>query len=271
MIKKFWLGALLLALLVGCVDDSIRRLQTDQSFEGEEAYLVSKLLDEHLFLLWQPVSFFKDSTKTAGIPGCPLVTLDTATNQVTLDYEVVTCPDLSSSRSGKLLLAYTPLPISQGYSLTVSYEKYTYQGNIYSGSRILKTTAQNRDKRVFSDIASDMLITAQSQSSSRVNIDMAHEVMISGHFIIQGRSTGTGNARNWVGREVNWEITIPKLMQTDCVDQPQVRPSSGQEVWTVTRSGAANVVHRLTFYRDPDCATHTIIQLDEGVEMKKAP
>ncbi|WP_158856979.1 hypothetical protein [Lunatibacter salilacus] len=271
MIKKLWLGALFLAVMAGCVEDSIRRLQTDQSFEGEEAYLISKLLDEHLFLLWQPMSFYKDSTKLAGIPDCPLVTLDTATNQVTLDYEGVTCPDMSSVRSGKLLLSYTPLPIFQGYSLTVIYDKYSFQGNSYSGSRILKITAQNRDKRVFSDSASNVLITAQNQSSSRVNINIAHELMISGDSIIQGHSTGTGNARNWVGRDVNWEITEPKFIQLDCLDQPLVRPSSGQETWTVSRSSTSNVIHRLTFHREPDCTTHTIIQLDEGVEMKKAP
>lgn len=271
MIKKLSLGVLFLAMLSGCVDDSIRRLQTDQSFEGEEAYLISKLLDEHLLLLWRPLSFYNDSTKIAGISGCPLVTVDTVTNQVTLDYKGVSCPGMSSSRSGKLLLTYTPLPITQGYSLTVIYDKYSFQGNSYSGSRVLKITAQNRDKRVFSDSASNMLITSQNLSSSRVNIDMAHEVTISGDSIIQARSIGTGNARNWAGREVNWEITLPKLVQTDCPDQPQIRPSSGQETWTVTRSGAVNVIHRLTFYREPDCATHTIIQLDEGVEMKKAP
>ncbi|HSI74471.1 MAG TPA: hypothetical protein VK957_01195 [Lunatimonas sp.] len=271
MIKKLWLGALLLAALAGCVEDSIRRLQTDQSFEGEEAYLISKLLDEHLFLLWQPMSFYKDSTKIAGIPGCPLVTLDTATNHVTLNYEGITCPDLGSVRSGKLLLSYTTLPITQGYSLTVSYDNYSFEGNTYSGARIIKTTAQNRDKRVFSDSATNVLITAKNKSSSRVNINIAHEVTISGDSIIQGRSTGTGNARNWVGREVNWEVTVPKIIFLDCPDQPQTRPSSGQETWTVRRTSTANVIHRLTFHREPDCTTHTIIQLDEGVEMKKAP
>lgn len=271
MIKKLCLGAILLALLAGCVDDSIRRLQTDQSFEGEEAYLISKLLDEHLFPIWQPYSFYKDSTKTARIPGCPLVTLDSATNQVTLNYEGATCAEQSNSRSGKLLLSYTPLPITKGYRLAVTYENYTFQGNSFAGSRVLQTTAQSRDRRVFSDIASDVLITAQNKSSSRVNIDLAHEVMISGDSIIQGRSTGTGQARNWVGREVNWEITVPKLTVMDCTDQPQIRPSSGQETWTITRTNTASVVHRLTFHREPDCTTHTIIQLDEGVEMKKAP
>ncbi len=244
MIKKLSLGVLLLGVLAGCVEDSVRLLQTDQSFEGEEAYLISKLLDEHLLLLWQPLSFYTDSTKIAGIPGCPLVSLDTASNQVTLDYDGVTCPDLSSFRSGKLLLTYTPLPISQGYSLTVSYEEFTYQANPYSGSRVLKITAQNRDKRVFSDIASDVIITAQNQSSSRINFNLAHEVIVSGDSIIQGRITGTGKARNWVGREVSWEISEPKLIQLDCPEQPQIRPSSGQETWTITRSSTTNVIHR---------------------------
>jgi len=271
MIKKLWLGALLLAVLAGCVEDNIRRLQTDQSFEGEEAYLISKLLDEHLLLLWQPLSFYKDSTKITGIPGCPQVTLDTAINEVTLNFDSAVCPDPGSNRKGKLVLTYTPLPTTQGYNLTASYQKYAFQGNTLSGSRTLKIIAQSRDRRVLADMTADVLITAQNESSSRVNFSFSHELILSGDRIIQGLSAGTGKARNWAGREVNWEITVPKGIQFDCPEQPQMRPSTGQETWTVTRTSSSHVIHRLTFHREPDCTTHTIIRLDEGVEMKKAP
>ncbi len=271
MTKKLWLGAFLLTILAGCVEEDIRRLQTDQSFEGEEAYLISKLLDEHLILLWQPVSFYKDSTKIAGIPGCPFVTLDTVKNEVTLRYESVDCQNLPNDQTGRIVFTYTPLPVTQGYSLTISYQKYTFQGNTFSGSRTLTIAAQNRDRRVFLDVASDVLLTAQNQSSSRVSFSLSHEVMISGDRIIQGLSTGSGNARNWAGREVTWEITVPKLFQIACTEQRQLRPSTGQELWTITRSSTSDVLHRLTYYLEPECITHTIIQLDEGVEMKKTP
>lgn len=269
--KKFWFGSLLFAILSGCVEEDIRRLQTDQSFEGKEAYLISSLLDEHLFLLWQPVSFFADSTKIAEIPGCPEITLDSAKNEVTVNFDGVDCADISGSRSGKLLFNYAPMPTNQRYTLVVSYMDYTYQDNKFTGTRVLNLIAQHGDKRIFSDASANFSINAENMSSTRINFTLSHEVSIAEGQITQGKSTGSGTGRNWVGREVKWEITVPKLFPLDCPGRSRSRPNLGQEMWTITRSSTSDVIHSLTFYSESECNTHTIIQLDEGVEMKKAP
>jgi hypothetical protein len=271
MYKILWIGISMATILSGCIEEDIRRLQTDQSFEGEEAYLISSLLDEHLFLLWQPFSFYSDSTKIAAIPGCPIVQLDIAKNEVILNFDGVVCVQQQGKRSGRLVLHYTPLPITQGYRLLVTYLNYTYEGNRLTGSRTLTIIAQNRDRRVFSDVSTDLLIHAKNSSSSRIVFNLSHTLSIAADQIVRGTSAGGGEGRNWVGREMQWEIKEPKQFTAECLNKYRARPGLGQETWTVTRSGTTNVVHLLTFFGEPECTTHTIIRLHEGVEMKKAP
>nr|MBI1230370.1 hypothetical protein [Cytophagales bacterium] len=271
MTGKLFLVGLLVSLFSGCVEEDIRRLQTNQSYEGEEAFLISSLLDEHLYLLWQPLSFFSDTTNTAMLRGCPVVRVDSLNNEVTLDFDGVICSDESGVRSGSMALSYTLLPQTQGYRVSVAYRNYSFAGNTISGTRTIAVTAQNRSRRVFSDTSFDLFLLAKNQSSSRVSFNLTHEVTLEGTNIIQGRSTGVGTGRNWVGRAVNWEVVVPKTFPFACPGMGKSRPSEGQETWTITRSGTTAVAHRLTFFSEDGCSTHTVIRLDEGVEMKKAP
>jgi len=271
MTKKQFAKGICFLLLSGCIEEDIKRLQTNQSFEAEEAYLISSLLDEQLYQIWQPFSFFSDSESVASIPGCPEVTVDATENTVTLAYQSSVCEDDSGTRSGSLILSYVFLPQPQGYRLHVAYVDYTFDGNRITGTRDLTIAAQNRDTRVLSDTGSSILIQFENQSSSRVNFNFLHELSISSAQVRQGKSTGTGTGRNWAGREVSWEVSVPKVFPLDCEGRSRPRPKEGQETWTVTRGAAAAVVHGLTFFSTPECTTHTILRLDEGVEIKKAP
>ncbi len=154
----------------------------------------------------------------------------------------------------------------------ITYEEYQTGDATLKGQRALSLVASTRESRTWEDRASELEIIYPSGSRSKHDLSFTHTVaqtFITGltGFSTEGQSVG----RNQTGRKIEMQITQTKQFQGDCLRQNLNRPLSGTEVWTIERTTTSAVQHRLNFQRQDACQTHTLIQLDEGVEMQKAP
>lgn len=271
MIKKKYWPFLFCFAIAACVSDDVVRLQTDQSVEGEEIYQVSRVLDEHIYLVWQKFSDFQNRDSLNTLPDCPLVSINEEDREIVLDFAQSTCLEVPTKRKGIMTLRYPESPDQIGEEITVVYQNYTYEGYQVSGERVYRLVAQHRERRVFEDRASDLLITDPKASSTRVNFTFTHNLAESNGQTYQVTSTGTGHGRNHTGRSFDMEVTENKIFSSSCLDKQVFRPSSGSEKWAIERTTNRNVEHRLSFHTGEGCVTHTIVRLDEGVEMKKTP
>ena len=77
--------------------------------------------------------------------------------------------------------------------------------------------------------------------------------------------------RNWGGNQLEAVISAPKIISTSCLSSLKFRPVSGEENWTIQRSGESPVTHKLTYSTAEGCDTKTTIKLAEGVIMIKQP
>ncbi|WP_209330711.1 hypothetical protein [Lunatimonas salinarum] len=262
---------LLAALGVGCNSDEGIRLQTDQSFEGEEMYMVSKILDEHLPFIIQRPTFFLQQDPDLHLPDCPTISVDEQTGDIALIFEENACETTSNNRIGNVLIRYSNVPLTTGDSVIVSFENYRFENHQVLGTRILRLVGLNRERRVFEESSEDLLIVTPKNHSTRVAANFTFEIIESEGTIARVRSHGTASGRNRGGMPFEAEVLETKVFENPCINRPLLRPVSGVEVWEIERNPASKIVHRQTFHHEGDCVTHTLIRLDEGVEMKKTP
>src|SRR5690606_27575565 len=104
--KNTWYVLLCLFSFFSCVSDEEKRLQTDQSFEGEEMFNIAVSLDEHAFYAFHPYAFYKDTANYAGLSGCPMVNVNEEAHEVSLTFGEGACETNKPLRSGKLTLTY---------------------------------------------------------------------------------------------------------------------------------------------------------------------
>lgn len=273
---KHGIERLLIILLVAwgsvaCDEDAGIRLQTDQSFEGEEMYTVSKILDEHLPFILQRQSFFTNEDLATTLPDCPTVSINALSGGVELAFGPNSCEEFSNKRKGKILLRYSKTPLATGDSVIIDFENYTFENHQVNGTRKLRLVGLNRERRVFEEFTRDLLITTPESHSTRIHVQHVYEILETGGRISKVNGQGTAQGRNRGGRSFEAIIQETKVYESTCLNQLLLRPSSGVESWSIERTSTRNIIHRQTFYNEGGCTTHTLIRLDEGVEMKKTP
>ncbi|WP_157972164.1 hypothetical protein [Pleomorphovibrio marinus] len=272
MSKHFSVYAIWLLILSSCIDPDVRRLQTNQAVEGEELYLISKALDENLYFAFQTFFSYTDSIRVANLPGCPSVTLEDSEQEVLLSFASGTCNGSPIMRRGGIRLQYQKSPINNRDLVLISYEDYQTGEASISGLRVLSLVESSRESRTWEDNALNLEIIYPSKSRAKLDVSFHHIVAQNYLTGISGfRSTGQLQGRNQTGRKVEMQISQTKQFQGTCLTQNLHRPVSGSESWTIERTTSNAVQHRLNFQQVQDCQTHTLIQLDEGVEMQKTP
>ncbi|MCC5937898.1 MAG: hypothetical protein JJU34_11510 [Lunatimonas sp.] len=271
-IKKYLIILLAAAWGVGCDTDEGIRLQTDQSFEGEEMYMVSKLLDEHLPFVLQRQTFFVGDDPTKLLPDCPTITIHDQTGDVELVFsQQAACETSSNKRRGKISIHYSKAPLAIGDSVVISFDNYSFENHQVVGTRKFRLVGLNRERRFFEEFTQDLLITTPQNHSTRIHVGYMYELLETGGRIFKITGNGTAQGRNRGGRNFEAEILENKIYDSNCLNQPLLRPTSGVESWVIGRTSTRNINHRQTFHDEGGCTTHTLIRLDEGVEMKKTP
>ena len=260
-----------LIFLFSCNLDTNKDLQIDQSYEGEEAYWVSKTLDEHFYLAFYDAISFADPVFTDSLPGCPTVTIENDLLTVTLDYDSPKCEPESKDRKGKLQLNYSNSTNSANYSIKIIYDGYQVKNSKIEGFRFFEVVQKQSSNMVLEETSDTLLLKDEHGSSTRLSLDLEHQGRIQEQKIMEISTNGMMQGRNWSGNQLEVLISTDKIMKIECIGLSNYRPVSGEESWTFQRSGATAVTHKLTYSNGEGCDTKTTINLAEGVTMIKQP
>lgn len=261
---------LLLLFLLSCNLDNNRELQIDQSYEGEEAYWVSKSMDEHLHLAFYDLETFKKEAFTDSLPGCPSVFFSADSLSLTLDYDQNDCEDAGSSNfSGSIQLQYSIPSPGTNDTLQLKFQNYRKENTRIKGSRIFNIAGKRTDSKLLIELTDSLLLENNFGSSTRLKPRFEHQGQFQAGVLTEISSSGDMTGRNWSGNEI--KVNLSKTTGPECLASSIFRPSSGTETWTVLRTGEVDVIHELVYSKTGTCETKTTIRLSEGVVMEKSP
>jgi len=261
---------LLLWFFSSCASDEDRRLQTDQSFEGEEMFNISYSLDEHVFYALRPFKFYKDTTNYEGISGCPSVSVQEDTKTVNLLFGEGECASGGPGRKGQLVLSYgdSLLPDHQPF-VRISYADYVVREIQIEGIRLLLPVDSSSNRVVFLDNVNNLMFKDARESTSKLNGEFERNVVYAGDTIRQVTTTGMGWGRNLAGRPFHLDITKAKSLSGDCLQSGGFVPETGEERWTFERTGQVDAVHSMRYGPGEGCDSNAIIHLSDGGEITK--
>lgn len=270
-IMKQCIPLVFLVYLFSCNLDTNKELQIDQSFEGEEAYWVSKTLDEHIYLPFYDFSVYSNSEFTDSLPGCPTISIDNEQFSVILDYDNPSCEEGSTDRGGKLELQYSAATNAINTTIKINYDDYQTSSSSIEGYRLFHVTEKTVSDLVFRESSDSLLLKDENESSTRLALDLEHGGKIRNQVLTEIKSSGAMTGRNWGGNQLVTFITKPKIISSACLSQLNFYTVSGEESWTIKRDENSQVTHLLTYSNVGGCETTTTIKLDEGVTMVKQP
>lgn len=261
---------ILFLFLLSCNLDTTRELQIDQSYEGEEAYWVSKSMDEHLHLAFYDLEAFKKKAFTDSLPGCPAVLFSADSMSLTLNYDQAGCEGaVSSDFEGSIQLQYSlPSPGSND-TLQLNFQNYQKENTEVQGTRVFYIARKRTDSRLLIEETDSLLLVNSFGSSTRVRPRLEHQGQFQSGVLTEISSSGNMTGRNWSGNDIT--VNLSKTTGSECLSSSIFRPTSGTETWTILRTGGGNVIHELVYSETGDCETKTTIRLSEGVVMEKSP
>jgi hypothetical protein len=263
-----YFGSLFLSILLfsSCLSDEEKRLETDQSFEGEEMFNITYSLDEHIFYAFKPFEFYKDTSNYANISGCPLVTYNEEGKEVSLVFGRE-CPTNQTERIGKLKLTYFDSLVDQENLVRIDYEEYAVRGVGLEGIRLVEQIDSSYTHVAFRDSLHNFIIRYANNSTSKVNAAYHHYVVFLSDSLRHITTNGSSWGRNLAGRSFEMEITQPKVHSGECIRKGFFIPGAGQESWSFERTTEPEVVHRIHYDENSDCDQSATILLNNGNEM----
>src|SRR5690554_3348227 len=264
-----YLGLLLcLFIFSSCLSDEEKRLQTDQTFEGEELFTMIFSLDEHVSYAFHSFDYYKDTANHASIAGCPLISINDVAKEVVLSFGDGECASNRALRSGELRITYLD-SIGQTEKIQIGYDNYWVKGIKIEGLRMLEQIDSTDAKRILQDSVSGFVITDANRSTSKMEGVFIHEVVMVNDSIQHFTTTGDGLGRNLAGRHFEMAVVEPKRFSGNCLLGGFQVAESGQERWIFERTVEANVTHTVNFQRVEDCNHSARIHLYDGTEILK--
>jgi hypothetical protein len=263
-----YLGVLMMGFILffSCVSVEERRLQTDQSFEGEEMFNISYSLDEHISYAFRPLAFYMDTLNYPVVPGCPEIILIEENKQVRLLFGNSECPTNTTGKNGVIILTYLDSLFQENLFIRMEYEDYQVRGVTLEGERYVEVDSILPG--IYQDRLSGLIVKDAQQSSSKINADFTHQIVFT-DSLQQIITSGSASGRNLAGRPFKMEILQDKRFFWDCVGNGFYVPASGEESWTFERTNGFDVNHRIDYSQDPECNHTATIQLDDGREINK--
>ena len=253
-------------LFLSCVSDEERRLQTDQSFEGEEMFNISYSLDEHISYAFQPYEFYQDSLNYSVVPGCPEIALNEERKQVRLLFDNPECPTNLTGKKGVIILTYLDSLFQEDLFIRIEYENYQVRGVKLDGKRFVEV--DSLFPGIFQDRLRDLIVEDAQQSTSKINAEFTHQIIFT-DTLKQIVTSGAASGRNLAGRQFEMEISQDKLFLWDCIQIGFNVPTGGEESWTFERTNELDTRHRINYLQDPECNHIASIQLFDGREINK--
>ena len=266
-----YFNSLLLCILLfsSCLSDEEKRLQTDQTFEGEEIFNISYSLNEHLIYAFRSYAYYQDTANHSAISGCPVVAVDELTKEVRLSFGEGECDTNRPLRSGKLILNYQDTLQGGESRIRVNYEEYWVKGINVDGMRYLDPLDSTSNGISWLDSLVDYTVTDSKNSSSKISGIFTHEVKFDADSLRSFSTTGSGTGRNLAGRPFFIQILRPKYYDGNCLRLGFFVAEDGEERWTIDRTVEANINHSVHYRQAEDCNHIAFIQLADRNELSK--
>jgi|GEM_PF-1007243 len=268
LVMKYLSFLLCLFIFSSCLSDEEKRVQTDQTFEGEELFSLTFSLDEHVSYALHSFDYYRDTANYSNIAGCPVISVDDLAKEVVLVFGEGECATNRALRSGKLRLTYVD-SLGLSKKVRIGYDDYWVMGVKVDGLRMLEQTDSTATTRTLQDSVSGFMITDANRSTSKMEGVFTHEVVVSNDSIKHFETKGAGLGRNLAGRHFEMEVIEPKRFSSNCLLDGFQVAESGQERWIFERTVEANVVHTVNFQRMEDCDHTAQIHLHDGDEILK--
>jgi hypothetical protein len=262
--NKIYLFLLFAVILSSCNGDIDKEISTDLQFEGNEIFDISLSLQESLYFPFQTIDYYR-MADSLSIPGCPSVTIDELSRKVTLEFTVKKeCVNsLYIPRSGKIHLQYITNTVLES-TVSIEYENYIVKGMRIEGKREFKRANSLLNPNRRTETFQDLFIINENNSSSRIDGNITHQLVIQNGILSGFSSTGEIEGRNIAGRPIKMSQTIPKNYNISCIQSGFIMPSQGSEEWQIFRNETQATKHKLVYTLEDQCNAIATVTLEDG-------
>lgn len=227
--------------------------------EAEQFFTLSEIVNESAYL--GNFSFNDYFRLTSGsLPGCPTISLNSQTLEITLNYtKVDTCDQENSEpRTGKIILNFS-LANTENPSWTMKYEGYSYQKTKIEGTRFFKRLSTSQNSETFENLR----ITTEKNLGFSVKGTYTYFIARFNFRPFGISYVGRHEGINPAGRNFIQSITEAKELFISCYSEGYTLPQKGKENWRVYR-GAAELNYTVSFISNQDCQIQAKATLPDG-------
>ncbi|WP_026951336.1 hypothetical protein [Algoriphagus mannitolivorans] len=257
--KKIFLYLLSFILLTSCSEDISQDIQTDMLQEADQFFTLSEIVNESSYLgNFSFGDYFRITS--ASLPGCPTLSLNSQTLEITLDYsKVETCDQQNTvARSGKIILDFSQAN-SNNPTWTMKYEGYTFQKTKIDGIRYFKRLSTSQNSESFENLK----ITTENNLGFTIKGTYTY-FLSRFNFRPFGISyVGRHEGINPAGRSFVQSITEAKELFINCYSEGFTLPQKGKENWKVSR-GSTDLNYTVNYTSTQECVIQVKAVLPDG-------
>lgn len=257
--KKILYSLIFMLCLNGCSEDIDSDIQTDLIQEAEQFMILSEIVNESNYL--GNFTFGDYFRLTSGsIPGCPVLSLNSQTLEITLDYSKADSCDqpIKATRSGKIILDFA-LANSENPTWTLRYEGYTYQKTKIEGTRHFKRLSNSQNSESFENLR----VTTEKGLGFKIRGNYTYFISRFNFRPFGISYVGKHEGINPAGRDFVQSITEAKELFINCYGEGNTLPQKGKENWKVSR-GSNDLNYSVSYNQNEACKTQVKAILPDG-------
>lgn len=242
-------GFLLIFVFVSCSEDVERQIQTDLIIESQQLLSASLVWGESTYFGMISLGTYQ-TLNSSQLPGCPLISLDSETPKVTLDFDQsAECSQAGPwKRTGKIQLEFTNSSLIQG-EVVMTFIDYTFGGIQVKGTKVFT----RKDLRNFAESSDQLILTDSQKLSHYLDIQTNHLVSFINLRPLGHISTGKIEGTNPAGRSFSIDLGQGRPYLSACLESNWVIPISGQETWTISRVENQFANYSIQYAADSAC------------------
>ena len=227
--------------------------------EADQFFTLSEIVNESSYLgNFTFGDFFRFTSSS--LPGCPTLSLNSQTLEITLDYSKVESCDQQNQahRAGKIILDFSQAN-SNNPTWTMKYDGYSFQKTKIEGTRFFKRLSTSQNSETFENL------TITTEKNLGFQIKGTYTYFLSRfNFRPFGISyVGRHEGINPAGRTFVQSITEAKELYIACYSEGFTLPQKGKENWRVFR-GSTDLNYSVSFLSTQDCLIQVKAILPDG-------
>ncbi len=267
--RKMIFGFLiLLPILMSCEEDEDKVIQTDLLLEAGQLFSSSKVWNESLYfaiISWEEYQ----QMDTLSLPGCPEITIDDNTKEVTLNFlSGADCPLAGKyERSGKLVIKFHSTAVSTTKKWTMEYIDYFFGTSSIKGIR----TFSSDNSLLVSEDFTNIIKKTDQELNTEFSGKFIHTKTFINNALSSFISVGRIKGVNAAGRDFEISIENPLRHMLTCYQQNEILPNTGKENWLVSRGGNSEVNYSCTYELLEDCTISATAILPDGRKLLLNP